>query len=72
MAPRNAKRGKACSHSAKVASESKAATIAFATSIDPSSQNFLLSFEEDVKVICAYCEDQDVDEQVTLFVLDLG
>jgi hypothetical protein len=33
--------------------------------------NFLHNIEEDVKVIHAYCENEDVDEKVTSFVPDL-
>lgn len=61
MPPHCSKRGKGPTHSTKAALETEAVVIAYVTIIDPQSHSFMQIIEEDVKVIRAYHEDQEVD-----------
>jgi hypothetical protein len=62
------KHGKGPTHSTKAALEAEVIVVAYTTVIDPQSQDFMQTIEEDVKVIRAYHEDQEVDRKATPFV----
>jgi len=63
MDPKNVTKCKVPSQSTKASSKEKVVVVAYSASINPISQYFLYSMEEDFKVICAYCEDKEVDAQ---------
>jgi hypothetical protein len=72
MDPHHKKKGKGPAHSTKPTSKAKATTTSYTIFIDPKSRDCMQTIEEDVKVIKAYHEDQEVEKQAIPFFLNLG